>query len=62
LRKIYRKYLSKIEDMTKNFDPSEPLPPELLVSSAGSHLYRIGLSHFRFGWKKNSQTFDYSFT
>ncbi len=41
-----------MEDMAENFDPSELLPPEVLVSSAGTHLYRIGLSHFPYGWKK----------
>jgi hypothetical protein len=37
--------------MTDNFNPSQLLPPEVLVTSAGSHLYRIGLSHFQNGWK-----------
>jgi hypothetical protein len=41
--------------MAENFDPSEPLPPEVLVTSAGSHLYRIGLSHFPYGWKKKKK-------
>jgi hypothetical protein len=38
--------------MVENFDPSELLPREVLVTSAGSHLYRIGLSHFPYGWKR----------
>jgi hypothetical protein len=38
--------------MANNFDPSEPLHPEVLVTSAGSHLYRFGLSDFPYGWKK----------
>ena len=33
----------------KEFDVTKPLPTELLITSAGSHLYRIGLSHFRNG-------------
>jgi len=41
--------------MVEIFNPSEPLPPELLVTSAGSHLYRIGLSHFPFGWKRRKK-------
>jgi hypothetical protein len=40
--------------MIENFDPSELLPPEVLVTSAGSHLYRIGLSHFSYGWKRRT--------
>jgi hypothetical protein len=36
-------------------NPYEPLPPELLVTSAGSHLYRIGLSHFPNGWKRRKK-------
>jgi hypothetical protein len=38
--------------MAENFDPSELLPPEVLVTSAGTHLYHIGLSHFPYGWKR----------
>jgi hypothetical protein len=41
--------------MVENFDPSELLPPELLATSAGSHLYRIGLSHFPYGWKRRKK-------
>jgi hypothetical protein len=45
----------KKENMVENFDPSELLPPEVLVTSAGSHLYRIGLSHFPYGWKRRKK-------
>jgi hypothetical protein len=41
--------------MVEKFDPSQPLPPEVLVTSAGTHLYRIGLSHFPYGWKKRKK-------
>ncbi len=41
--------------MVHNFDPSELLPPEVLVTSAGTHLYRIGLSHFPYGWKRRKK-------
>jgi hypothetical protein len=41
--------------MVENFDPSELLPPEVLVTSAGTHLYRIGLSHFPYGWKRRNK-------
>jgi hypothetical protein len=41
--------------MVENFDPSELLPPEVLVTPAGSHLYRIGLSHFVYGWKRRKK-------
>jgi hypothetical protein len=41
--------------MIENFDPSQLLPPEVLVTSAGSHLYRIGLSHFPYGWKRRTK-------
>jgi hypothetical protein len=41
--------------MFENFDPSQLLPPKVLVTSAGSHLYRIGLSHFPYGWKRRTK-------
>jgi hypothetical protein len=41
--------------MVENFDPSQLLPTEVLVTSAGSHLYRIGLSHFPYGWKRRTK-------
>ncbi len=41
--------------MVKILNPSKPLPSELLVTSAGSHLYRIGLSHFPNGWKSRKK-------
>jgi hypothetical protein len=41
--------------MAENFNPTELLPPELLITSAGTHLYRIGLSHFAYGWKRRKK-------
>jgi hypothetical protein len=41
--------------MVENFDPSQLLPPEVLIISAGTHLYRIGLSHFVYGWKRRKK-------
>jgi hypothetical protein len=43
------------EEMVQIFNLSELLPPELLVTSAGSHLYRIGLSHFLNGSKRRKK-------
>jgi hypothetical protein len=45
----------KKENMVQNFDSSKLLPPEVLVTSAGTHLYRIGLSHFPYGWKRRKK-------
>jgi hypothetical protein len=45
----------KKENMVQNFDLSELLPPEVLVTSAGTHLYRMGLSHFPYGWKRRKK-------
>ena len=33
----------------KEFNVTKPLPKELLITSAGSDLHPIGLSHFRNG-------------
>jgi hypothetical protein len=43
--------------MVQNLNPLQPLPPELTITSAGSHLYRIGLSHFPYGWKRRAKVF-----
>ncbi len=44
--------LNVISIMGKNlFNPSVILPPEMVISSAGSHLYKIGLSLYRMGSK-----------
>jgi hypothetical protein len=38
--------------MAENFELLELLPLELLVTSVGTHLYRIGLSHFPYGLER----------
>jgi hypothetical protein len=43
------------EVKSENFESSKPLPREVLVISAGTHLNRIGLSHFPYGWKKRKR-------
>ncbi len=37
------------------FDSSVILPASTIIKSAGSHLYRIGLSHYQFGDKKRTK-------
>ena len=40
-----------MEDKDFGFDITKPLSSELLIISAGSDLYCIGLSHFRDGFQ-----------
>jgi hypothetical protein len=42
----------------KVYDPNEPLLPNLRINSAGSHLYCIGLSHFKVGFIKRRKLFN----
>jgi hypothetical protein len=51
-RKVYTKYFYKRKDMVENFDSSELLPPEVLVTSSGTHSYHIGLSFSPNGSKR----------
>jgi len=38
-----------MKNSESDFDISKPLPPNLVLTSAGNHLYKIGLSLFPFG-------------
>jgi hypothetical protein len=41
--------MEKMKKIESHFNPPEVLPSELVISSAGTHFYGIGLSHFGSG-------------
>jgi len=47
--------MSSIKVQSSHFDPNIILPKEVIITSAGSHLYRIGLSLFPNGSVKRDQ-------
>jgi len=44
-----------MEEKLRKFNPNELLPHDIVISSAGTHLYRIGLSHFPNGLIRRSK-------
>jgi hypothetical protein len=45
-------------DKTNCFDPNAKLMANNIIKTAGSDLYRIGLSHYRIGYKKRRKIFN----
>jgi hypothetical protein len=41
-----------------SFDPNAVLLPNIYLNTAGSDLYRIGLSHYRFGYRNRSKLYN----
>ena len=50
--------MNELKNNNKVFKISEAIPNELLIPSAGNHLYRIGISHFRNGSEKRHRIYN----